>query len=146
MIGRAVPLLAGLVLAGTALVAVGVGQGAPPQALHLSAAARAREIRALAHAGPEVRRGEVLFDSHGCADCHTIAAGGSGGRLGPRLDVQSPGTTAAQIEASITDPPRGIPGYESGLMPEDFGTRLPAGDIRALATFVAAAAHAAAGR
>jgi cytochrome c553 len=145
MIRRLSAGLAVLVLAGTALVAVGVGQGAPPAQFPLSAAAQAREVRAIAHAGPEVKRGEVLFNGHGCDACHTIAAGGYHGRLGPRLDVQSPGVTAAQIEGSITDPPHEIPGYEPGLMPENFAERLPAKDIRALAAFVAAAANAADG-
>ena len=43
-------------------------------------------------------------------------------------------------------PPRGIPGFESGLMPENFATRLPRGDVRAIAAFVAAAANAVGGR
>ena len=145
MRGRVLVGLAVLVVAGTALVAVGVGQGSPPKQLPLSRAAQAREVAALAHAGGEVRGGQMLFDAHGCDSCHTIAAGGYGGRLGPRLDVQPPGTKAAAIEQSIVNPPRSIPGFEPGLMPENFATRLPRRDIRAIATFVAAAAAAANG-
>ncbi len=145
MRGRLLAGLAVLVVAGTALVAVGVGQGSPPRQLLLSRAAQAREVAALAHAGGEVARGQVLFDSHGCDRCHTIAAGGYGGRLGPRLDVQAPGTNAAAIESFILHPPRVIPGFQPGLMPENFGTRLSRSDIRAIATFVAAAAAAARG-
>ena len=145
MIRRLAAGLAALVVVATVLVAVGVGQGSPPHPLALSTAAQAREVRAIAHAGPGVQRGEALFGDHGCSACHTIAAGGYSGALGPRLDVQAPGTTAARIESSITDPPHDIPGYEPGLMPENFAARLPRGDISALAAFVAAAANAAGG-
>jgi mono/diheme cytochrome c family protein len=143
MIARLRELLVLLVAAGTVLVAAGVGQGAPPRQPPLSARAQAREIRALVHAGPQVRRGERLFAAHGCDACHTIAAGGYGGRLGPRLDVQSPGTSSGEIESSIVDPPHSVPGYEAGLMPEDFARRLPHRDIQALAAFIATAGRAA---
>ena len=145
MRGRLLVGLAVLVVAGTALVAVGVGQGSPPRQRPLSAAAQAREVATLAHASGVLGSGEALFGAHGCDSCHTIAAGGYSGRLGPRLDIQPPGTTTAAIEASILHPPSGIPGFESGLMPENFATRLPRRDVQAIAAFVAAAANAAHG-
>ena len=90
------------------------------------------------------RRGEQLFDEHGCGDCHTMAAGGYGGRLGPRLDAILQGTGVSQIQADIIHPPPDIPGFEAGLMPQNFGSRLPRGDIRALAAFIRTAAQGAA--
>jgi len=133
-----------VVLAGTALVAAGVGQGAPPPALPLSQRAAHSEIRAVADGSVLARRGERLFGEHGCGDCHTLAAGGFGGRLGPRLDAILQGTPAGVIEQDILRPPHSIPGYEAGLMPENFGSRLPRADVRALAAFIATAAQGAA--
>jgi mono/diheme cytochrome c family protein len=133
-----------VVLAGTALVAAGIGQGSPPPAPALSQRATRSEIRAVAHGSSLARHGERLFDEHGCGDCHTIAAGGFGGRLGPRLDAILQGTSAGVIEQDILHPPHSIPGYEAGLMPEDFGSRLPRADVRALAAFIATAARGAA--
>ncbi|HLI59709.1 MAG TPA: c-type cytochrome [Solirubrobacteraceae bacterium] len=137
-------LAAVVVLAGTGLVAAGVGQGAPPPALPLSPGAARSEIRAVVHGSALARRGERLFGDHGCGDCHTIAAGGFDGRLGPRLDAILQGTPAAMVEQDIIHPPHSIPGYEAGLMPEDFGRRLPRADVRALAAFIATAARGAA--
>jgi mono/diheme cytochrome c family protein len=136
-------IAAGLVLVVTVLVAVGVGQGSPPPAFPISARAARSEIAAVARGDAVTRRGEQLFGGHGCGDCHTMAAGGYGGRLGPRLDAVLAGTGVSQIEADIIHPPHGIPGFESGLMPEDFGSRLPHRDIVALATFLHAAAQGA---
>ena len=137
--------IAVLVLIGMVLVAAGVGQGDPPQALSISAAGRAREIRVVAAAGPEVHLGESLFDSHGCDDCHTMAAGNYSGRLGPRLDVQSQGDSISAVLGNIRNPPDDDKGYEKGLMPENFGTRLSSRDLRALAVYINAAATAAKG-
>ena len=134
-----------LVLVGTGLVAAGVGQGAPPRALPISAAAKAREIRRVAAAGHEVHTGERLFSSDGCAACHSLAAGGYDGRLGPRLDVQSQGSSVKDIIANILHPPDDDSGYEAGLMPENFAARLSARDLHALAVYVHAAASAAKG-
>jgi mono/diheme cytochrome c family protein len=130
-----------VVLAATVLVAVGVGQGSPPPQRPVSAAAVSRELTALAHASGPVARGEVLFSAHGCSDCHTIAAGGSTGQLGPRLDAEP--LPAAAVTAFIAHPPQGIPGFQSGLMPENFAHRLAARDIDDIAAFVAAASKAA---
>jgi mono/diheme cytochrome c family protein len=138
-------LAAAVVLLVTVLVAAGVGQGSPPAAFPLSRQAASRERAAVAHGSALARRGEQLFDAHGCGDCHTMAAGGFGGRLGPRLDAILQGTGISQIEADIIHPPRSIPGFEPGLMPENFGSRLPRGDIRALAAFLQTAANGAGG-
>ena len=130
-----------VVLAATVLVAVGVGQGSPPHQPAVSAAAVARELTALEHASATVKRGQMLFSSHGCSDCHTIAAGNYTGQLGPRLDGEP--LPAAAVMAFIANPPKGIPGFEAGLMPENFTHRLPAADIRDISAYVAAVSRAA---
>lgn len=142
---RARLALAVLVVVVTVLVVTGVGQGSPPVKLPLSATAQAREITAVAGAGTEVKLGEHLFSVHGCNACHTMAAGGYKGRLGPRLDVQSQGDSINAVEMNIKEPPDDDKGYEAGLMPENFGSRLSADDLRALATYIHAAASAAQG-
>jgi mono/diheme cytochrome c family protein len=136
-------LAAVVVLVITVLVAIGVGQGSPPPTFPLSHRAVTSELAAVAHGSALARHGEQLFDSHGCGDCHTMAAGGFGGRLGPRLDAILQGTGVSQIQADIIHPPQSIPGFEAGLMPENFGSRLPRGDIQALATFIHTAAQGA---
>jgi mono/diheme cytochrome c family protein len=138
-------LLAVLVLIGTVIVATGLGQGNPPPKLALNATAAAREVRAIGTANAEVKHGEQLFDVHGCNACHTMAAGGYDGRLGPRLDVQSQGDSVNAVEMNIKHPPDDDKGYEAGLMPENFGSRLSASDLHALAVYVHAAASAAQG-
>ena len=137
---------AGLVLVVTALVAVGLAQGSPPHALPISPGAQAREIAAVEHAGPVVAHGQALFDDHGCGDCHTMAAGGYKGRLGPRLDVQAQGNKVDDIVKNITHPPNDDKGYEAGLMPKNFGKRLSQADLHALAVYIDTAATAAAGK
>ncbi|HTU28346.1 MAG TPA: c-type cytochrome [Solirubrobacteraceae bacterium] len=144
MTRRLAMLAAVAVLVVTALVAAGVGQGSPPPAYPVSAQAARSEIAAVAHGSALARRGEQLFDTHGCGDCHTMAAGHYGGRLGPRLDAILQGTGVSQIEADIIHPPHNIPGFEAGLMPENFGSRLPHADIEALAAFLQTAARGAA--
>ena len=134
-----------LIAVATILVAAGVGQGSPPPAFPLSQRAARAEIRAVTNGSALARRGERLFGDHGCGDCHTMAAGGYGGRLGPRLDAILQGIGVSAIRAFIIHPPHGIPGYEAGLMPENFGSRLPRSDVRALAAFIRTAAQGAAG-
>jgi mono/diheme cytochrome c family protein len=137
-------LAAGVVLVITVLVAVGVGQGSPPPTYPVSQRAIHSEIAAVTNGSALARHGEQLFDEHGCGDCHTMAAGGYGGRLGPRLDAILQGTGVSQIEADIVHPPNSIPGFEAGLMPENFGSRLPRSDVHALAVFLHTAAQGAA--
>lgn len=135
-----------VVLAGTVLVAAGIGQGSPPPRLPIAGRAAVREIKAVKKGGAVVRAGERLFDSHGCSSCHTMASDGYAGRIGPRLDVQSQGNPVAEIEGKIANPPTGDVGYQAHLMPENFGERLSGHDIHALAVYVHAAARAASGK
>jgi mono/diheme cytochrome c family protein len=128
-----------VVLAATVLVAVGVAQGSPPPQPKVSASAQMREIAALEHASAMVKRGETLFQVHGCSDCHTI--GNYTGQLGPRLDATP--LPAAATRAIIASPPHDVPGFQPGLMPRNFAKRLPAKDIDDIAAYVAVASKAA---
>jgi mono/diheme cytochrome c family protein len=139
--------LAGVVVVGMGCAIAGIGMGAAP-AERAAAPARAEIVAAtkrIASGAAPVRRGRVLFADEGCDRCHSIAAIGAGGKLGPRLD-----TCDEHFEdnlESIVDPRHDIvEGYPSGLMPADFGDRLTDAELQALAAFVTAASGGHGGR
>jgi sulfite dehydrogenase len=72
--------------------------------------------------------GEAIFSAN-CASCHTLAAAGASGAVGPNLDELEP--NAATVEAAVTS--------GRGSMPS-FKDRLPAADIAAVADYVATSA------
>ena len=96
----------------------------------------------------------VFTGSAGCSGCHTLAAAGATGTVGPDLDVRlrtdcaSPasekvrGTTLKQcIETAITNPYKWLPsGYSAGIMPSNFAQRLTQNEVQALVNFLASAA------
>jgi len=113
---------------------------------HLAAAAAATALAlalALAAAGcgggtsgtttsaarPAADPGHALFTSVGCASCHTLAAAGASGHVGPDLDTLKP--TAAAVARQVTD--------GGGAMPA-FKDQLSAAQIRQVAAYVAKAA------
>jgi mono/diheme cytochrome c family protein len=69
--------------------------------------------------------GESLFASAGCGGCHTLAAAGSGGKVGPNLDEAKPSLELA-IDR-VTNGRGGMPSFKGQLSEEQ---------IRAVATFV----------
>jgi mono/diheme cytochrome c family protein len=73
--------------------------------------------------------GEAVFASAGCASCHTLAAAGASGAVGPNLDERRP--DAAAVEAIVT--------AGGGTMPS-FQDRLSAEEIKAVAEYVAGSA------
>jgi mono/diheme cytochrome c family protein len=82
--------------------------------------------------------GAALFDSEGCAGCHTLQAAGSTGTIGPDLDAELAGTDAAFIEESIVDPDAEIAqGFNAGIMPTNFGETLSPEEIQALVDYIA---------
>jgi cytochrome c oxidase subunit 2 len=96
----------------------------------------------------------VFTGAAGCGGCHTLAAAGATGTIGPNLDqrLRSDCATAASkkvrgatltqcIQTAITKPYAYLPaGYSAGIMPSDFGQRLTSDQIRALVSFLASAA------
>jgi mono/diheme cytochrome c family protein len=69
--------------------------------------------------------GEAVFSSS-CASCHTLAAAGASGAVGPNLDERKP--DAATVSAIVTS--------GSGSMPS-FSGRLSDAEIEAVAQYVA---------
>jgi cytochrome c oxidase subunit 2 len=99
---------------------------------------------------PSPSAGAAVFTSAGCAGCHTLAAAGATGTVGPNLDVRlrtdcatpaskaARGATLAQcIETAITKPYAYIPsGYQSGIMPATFGQTLTPTQIQDLVAYL----------
>jgi cytochrome c oxidase subunit 2 len=85
-------------------------------------------------AGPD---GKALFANSGCAGCHTLAAAGASGTVGPNLDKAIPSLTPAFIKQSIEDPNAKIaPGYSANIMPADFKQRLGDNGVNAVVQYL----------
>jgi cytochrome c oxidase subunit 2 len=82
-------------------------------------------------------QGKTIFTGEGgCGACHTLAAAGTTGTVGPKLNsIASQG--AAFIKQSIEDPNAKItPGFPKGVMPQDFKSRLGPAKIDALVKYL----------
>lgn len=74
--------------------------------------------------------GEAIFASAGCGGCHTLAAAGSSGAVGPNLDDSSP--SSDKVVERVTN--------GKGAMPS-FADRLSEQEIRDVAAYVAQSAR-----
>jgi cytochrome c oxidase subunit 2 len=87
--------------------------------------------------------GRQAFETNGCSACHTLAAAGATGAVGPDLDRVLPGKSAAFVHQSIVDPNAVIAsGYSANVMPQGFGQQISSGDLAALVAYL----HAQAGK
>ena len=108
-----------------------------------------------AGASTSAAAGKAVFTGAlGCSGCHTLAAAGATGTVGPNLDTRLKadcataaskkvrGATLQQcIHTAILKPYAYLPaGYSAGIMPSDFGQRLSADQTQALVNFLATAA------
>jgi len=89
--------------------------------------------------------GKQLFAQNGCSGCHTLAAAGATGKVGPDLDrvVQDAARyakgqpAATYIRQSIVTPNAFVvPGFPRSTMPQTFGKQLTAQQISALVQFL----------
>jgi mono/diheme cytochrome c family protein len=97
---------------------------------------------------------QVFTGVGGCGSCHTLAAAGSSGTVGPNLDQdlktscataqskQIRGATLAKcIRTAIIKPYAYIPsGFKAGVMPSNFEQTLKPNEITALVNFLSTAA------
>jgi cytochrome c oxidase subunit 2 len=113
---RPAPLLAGLAAAAIAFVAVAVATGGEGGERTAAASTAGRDA----------------FARMGCGGCHTLAAAGSHGEIGPDLDVALPNHTRESLIAKISEP-----GPQS-MMPDDFATRMSEAELSALVDFLLA--------
>ncbi len=96
--------------------------------------------------------GKTIFTGVGtCGSCHTLAAAGTTGTVGPNLtqrlasDCATPASMKIRgktltdcIHTAITNPYAYIPtGFHSGIMPPDFTQRLGTNDVEALVNYLA---------
>jgi cytochrome c oxidase subunit 2 len=96
---------------------------------------------------PTGQEGLVLFKQQGCTACHTLAAAGSHGTIGPDLDelaaqAQRAGKPVdAFVRESILSPNAYVEkGYPKSVMPQDFGEKLTGQQLETLVQFLVASA------
>lgn len=135
------------------------GQNAQNVAAYVAAVAAipGQDTGALAQAGAvsgtTPAAGKSVFTGvGGCSSCHTLAAAGATGTVGPNLDtrLRSDCATSASkrirgptlqkcIDTAIVKPYAYIPsGYSAGIMPANFAQKLKASEIQALVNFLVA--------
>jgi cytochrome c6 len=130
-----------ILVMGCAIAGIGMGQAAAEEQAAPSPAETAAAKQRIAAGGATAARGRELFADEGCDACHSIAAVGAEGMLGPRLDTLD--DDADDIAESITEPREDIvDGFPDNLMPTDYAQRMSDKDVQALAAFVAAASGA----
>jgi cytochrome c oxidase subunit II len=90
--------------------------------------------------GPPGQAGKAVFESNGCASCHTLQAAGATGKVGPDLDklpayAKQAGKPLEDFtKESIEDPNAYVqPGFPKGVMPP---FSLPDDQLNALVTFL----------
>jgi mono/diheme cytochrome c family protein len=137
------------------------GQDAQDAAAYVAAVAAkpGQDTGALAAAGgvqgttPAAGK-QVFTGVGGCGSCHTLAAAGTTGTVGPNLDADlktSCATPQSQqvrgktlqdcIHTAIVSPYKYLPsGYKAGIMPSTFGQTLKPNEITALVNFLSTAA------
>ena len=72
-----------------------------------------------------------------CGICHAFQAAGTSSATGPDLDEALAGKDAAFVEEAIVDPDKEIaPGFQAGIMPQDFGQTLTPEDIKGLVQYL----------
>lgn len=89
----------------------------------------------------DVELGGTVFTDQGCGSCHTLAAAGASGQIGPDLDEVIPGQSAAMVTESIVDPEAEIAeGFSAGAMPTTYGDDLSTEELDALVAYLLASA------
>jgi cytochrome c oxidase subunit II len=87
----------------------------------------------------------VFLGTAGCSSCHTLAAAGSTGTIGPNLGTRLPVDCKIRhlaikpcVLEAVTQPYAYIPpGYQSGIMPSTFATMLGPTKLAAVVNFIA---------
>lgn len=73
-----------------------------------------------------------------CGSCHTLAAAGTSGTVGPDLTTALRGQDVATIREDIVDPDKRITsGFQAGVMPGNFAETLSAEQIDGLVAYLA---------
>ncbi len=84
---------------------------------------------------PQLAAPELFAEK--CGICHAFEAAGTSATTGPDLDEALAGKDAAFIEESIVDPDKEIaPGFQPGIMPQDFEQTLTPEDLKGLVQYL----------
>ena len=80
------------------------------------------------------------FTGLGCGGCHTLAAAGTSGVVGPNLnEFLAPDDTTESVEEMIVDPNAELAeGYPANVMPQDYGRTLSKAEVRQLSKYLVA--------
>jgi cytochrome c553 len=81
--------------------------------------------------------GKAVWVAHGCGSCHTFAPASAKGQFGPNLSATLKGMPASYIRESIVAPSKvAAAGYSTGMMPDNYGARIPPADLDRLVEFI----------
>jgi len=82
--------------------------------------------------------GSQVFAGTGCGSCHTLAAAGSTGEVGPNLnEFLAPDDDTKGVEVMIVEPNSELAeGYPANVMPQDYGQTLSSTEVHQLAEFL----------
>jgi hypothetical protein len=118
-----------LVCAAAAMVVVAFATGGEEE--------RAASAPAPAAAPAVAREGEAVWVANGCGSCHSFAPADAEGVFGPNLSATLKGMPASYIRESIVNPGKvAAAGFSTGMMPEDYGARIPPADLDALVEYL----------
>ncbi len=94
--------------------------------------------------GEEGGSGAQIFTSSGCGSCHTLAAAGSTGEIGPDLnEFLAPDDDTAGVEVMIVEPDTELAeGYPPNVMPQNYGQTLSKPEVQQLAEYLVASTPA----
>jgi mono/diheme cytochrome c family protein len=103
-------------------------------------AARDGEERPTPAAAPAAAHdGEAVWVANGCGSCHTFAPAGARGQFAPNLAATLKGMPASYIRESIVNPSKvAAAGFSVGMMPEDYGARIPPAELDRLVDYIRA--------
>jgi cytochrome c oxidase subunit 2 len=124
----------------------GGGQAAPGTTQQSTTGQTTTQEQTTGGGATSTAAGKKAFADNGCGACHTLAAAGSSGTVGPDLDKLKSYAKKAKmpledfIRESIVDPNAYVEkGYPQGVMPGNFN-QLPPSTLNALVAYLAASA------
>ncbi|HET6547278.1 MAG TPA: c-type cytochrome [Solirubrobacter sp.] len=80
-----------------------------------------------------------VWVAQGCGSCHTFKPAGSTAPIGPDLQQTLRGADRDYVMRAIVLPGAdAAPGYDPGMMPDDYARRIDPADLERLADFVLA--------
>jgi mono/diheme cytochrome c family protein len=81
--------------------------------------------------------GKTVFADTGCGTCHVFQAAGSTGKVGPNLNESLQGKDEDYVRQAIVSPDAEIaPGFQPGVMPQNYGQQLDSNEIADLVAFL----------